>query len=130
MINTIYDNDLYLSAVYRYNGINSSEFYGDVLYVGMGSGFMVKGHSDLVTSTTFIEIDEEVINKYRQYDWVVIKGDAYDVEVDTKFDFIIIDIWDKPTDKINIDHLINKFNNNLKGGEIKYLKSIIKRTPM
>ena len=124
----IYKNDKFLEVVYDSNNIQPDTFYGDVLYVGMGGGYLFKRHTNKVNSTTFIEYDQDIIDECNFTECMVINGDAYNVEVPGKFDIIVLNIWDVATDLTNVETLIKKFEDNLKiGGKIKYLDTIIKR---
>lgn len=118
-------NDKYLKSIYEErNGIIASEFYGDVLYLGLGSAFMYRQHTSKVKSTTFIENNEEIIKTYGK-GLNIIQGDAHNIEITNEFDFIIVDIWDKGVSKQEVETLVNKWYKNLKvKGSILYLKTI------
>ena len=129
-INYLYkeENEGLLKAIYSYNGIESEKFKGDVMYVGMGSRYLEKSHTEDVTSVTYIEKDENIISLFGE-GTKVIKGDAFEVELEEKFDILLLDIWDKKMclKKKNSEliRLKKRFENNLKeGGKILHLKSV------
>jgi len=123
-----------LDSIYKSrNGIYPEDFYGDVLHVGLGTCYLPNQHTDDVTSTTIIEIDQEVID-YNQavikQDWVIIQHDAKTFETETKYDIIMLDIWYDPVENQEVFDLVEKYETFLKpGGKILYLKSILK-TPI
>jgi len=113
-----------LKVIYDTNEIDSSKFKGDVLYVGMGSRHLEKLHTSDVTSITYIEIDENIIATFGE-GANIIKGDAFEVELDNKFDVIFLDIWEKSEKESELIRLENKFKNNLKeGGKFFHLKTV------
>jgi hypothetical protein len=124
----LYKNEKFLTAVYKSNNISSEEFKGDVLYVGMGAAHLYGKHTEDVTSTTFIELDSEIIAENILPDCIIIEGDAYDANVEGLFDVIVLDIWDKAVYKKEVMELVEKYKPFLKeGGEIKHLTTIYKR---
>jgi predicted RNA methylase len=120
-----------LDFVYKAsNYIYPEHFSGDVLYVGMGTCYLMKEQSSEVTSTSIIEFDPEVIEfnvDNIQEDWQIIQEDAYTFETENKYDIIVLDIWYRPPPKEEIFSLVDKYNNFLKqDGKILYLKNLIR----
>lgn len=116
-------NEYYFSK----NNIVPSSFLGDVLYVGMGSGYGARNQSKKVKSTTFVEIDQNIINEFHvNKDWKVIKGDAYKIDLKDKYDVIFLDIFIKYTPKKEFYKLINLYSKNLKDdGIMIYIKTLM-----
>jgi 16S rRNA A1518/A1519 N6-dimethyltransferase RsmA/KsgA/DIM1 with predicted DNA glycosylase/AP lyase activity len=120
-----------LESIYQLNNnIRPEEFFGDVLYVGMGTCYLPKLQTDKVLSTTIIEIDQEIIN-YNQNtvekNWNIIHCSADEFETENKYDIIMLDIWYRKTAQAEVFSLVEKYKTFLKpGGEVLYLKSIPK----
>ena len=113
-----------LKSIYSMNEIEPEKFKGDILYVGMGNRHLEKSHTSDVTSATYIEIDENIISEFGE-GAKVIKGDAFEVELDEKFDIIFLDIWEKSEKESELIRLQDKFKDNLKeGGKFLHLKSV------
>lgn len=113
-----------LEAIYNANEIEANKFNGDVLYVGMGNRYSESMHTSDVTSTTYIEINEEIISNYG-YGTKVIKGDAFEVELEEKFDVIFLDIWNSSEKESELIRLKERFENNLKEeGKFLHLKTV------
>ena len=113
---------------FKNSGWNIENFYGDVLYVGMGSNYGPRNQSKNVKTTTILEKYDHIIEKFNDpsKDWRVIKGDAYNYDFkDEKFDIIVLDIWAK---YIHIDEfkiIYPKFKKYLKkDGKIHVIKTI------
>ena len=122
------ENEHFLKGIYSYNGIEPEKFKGDVLYVGMGSRYLEKSHTEEVTSVTYIEIDETIISKFGE-GAKVIKGNAFEVELEEKFNVLFLDIWDKEMcfeeKKSELIRLKKRFKGNLKeDGKFLHLKSV------
>lgn len=120
-----------LDLVYKtQNHIYPEHLSGDVLYVGMGTCYLMKEQSSEITSTTILEIDPEIIDfniDNTQEGWQIVHEDAYTFETQSKYDIIVLDIWYHPTPAEEILSLVNKYNNFLKqDGKVLYLKTLIK----
>ncbi len=103
-------------------------FYGDVLYVGMGNAYGPRNQSKNVKTTTILEKYPEIIEKFNDpsQDWNVIQGCAYEYDFkDQKFDIIMLDIWAKFIFMKEYDKIYYKFEKYLKdGGRILTIKTI------
>jgi hypothetical protein len=108
--------------------INVDEFYGDVLYVGMGNAWGPRNQSSNVKTTTIIEKFPDIIEKYNIPDknWNIILDDAYTVDLnDTKYDIIFIDIFAWFIEKEEFLNLYSKYSQHLqKNGTIHYIKTL------
>jgi hypothetical protein len=92
-------------------------FYGDVLYVGMGNAYGPRKQSKNVKTTTILEKYPETIEKYNDtsYNWDIIEGCAYDYDFkDKKFDIIVLDIWAFYILQEEYDTLVPKYKKYLK----------------
>ena len=120
-----------LDSIYKSrNGIYPEEFYGDVLYAGLGIGYLPNQHTEEVTSTTIVEIDQEIIDFNQNSineNWNIIHHDIKTFESENKYDIIVLDIWYDPVENQEVFDLVEKYENFLKvDGKIFYLKSILK----
>lgn len=110
------------------NDIRPEEWYGSVLYLGMGACYNPLKQSDRVTRTTIVEIDQRTIdfNKDKiKSEWIVICEDAYSLEPTEKYDFIFIDIWYDKVEPHIVDDLVERYKKYLnENGQILYLKTI------
>ena len=123
----IYIENKNLQNIYNRNNIFTKDFYGKVLFVGMGNLFFPKKIN--VDSISIIEKYDSVIelNKHKTpLDWTIYKEDAYTFETTEKFDVIMLDLWYYKIPKKEMDEMIEKYQKFLeKEGKILYLKSII-----
>jgi len=113
---------------FKISEVDIENFYGDVLYVGMGNAYGPRKQSDKVKSTTIIEYDPYIIKKYNilEKNWNIIEADAYEVDLgENKYDFIFVDIFlfKIPRSKYNL--LLTKYNKHLKKeGKIFFIKTL------
>jgi len=121
------EDEIY-EKIYSLNNIDATKFKGSVLYLGLGKCILPKFHTDKVTKTTIVEIDNDVINSVEvPEEYIIINSDAYEFNTEEKFDIILIDIWYQPVDKEVVDNIVEKYDNYLtETGKVLYLKSIIK----
>jgi len=99
---------------FKISEVDIENFYGDVLYVGMGNAYGPRKQSDKVKSTTIIEYDPYIIKKYNilEKNWNIIEADAYEV-----------DLGENPRSKYNL--LLTKYNKHLKKeGKIFFIKTL------
>jgi 16S rRNA A1518/A1519 N6-dimethyltransferase RsmA/KsgA/DIM1 with predicted DNA glycosylase/AP lyase activity len=72
-------NKSILDSTYKLiNNIKPEEFYGDVLHVGLGTCYLHNQHTNNVTSTTIIEIDQQIIDFNQNLineNWNIIQHD-------------------------------------------------------
>lgn len=112
------------------NNIHPEEWYGSVLYLGMGSCYAPYKQSDKVTRTTIVEIDQRTIDFNKDNikpDWVITCNDALIFEPTEKYDFIFIDIWYNKVDPQVVDDLVDRYKKHLTdNGQVLYLRSIKK----
>ena len=124
-----YINDLELERLYM--DIPMKEFYGSVLYIGMGSAWVPRNQSDSVNQTTIVEIDPNIVQRYGDLikpEWKIIIDDAWRFNTYEKFDFIFIDIWDSMVPIKYIEMIRKKYSNFLNpGGRIIFLEKVIKK---
>lgn len=111
------------------NNIYPEEWYGSVLYLGMGSCYAPSKQSDNVIKTTIVEIDQKTINFNKDNikpDWVIVCDDAFTFEPTEKYDFIFADIWyNGVEDHQIVDNLVEKYKKYLtENGQVLYLKTI------
>tara|TARA_R100001460_G_scaffold18475_4_gene39189 strand:+ start:363 stop:785 length:423 start_codon:yes stop_codon:yes gene_type:complete len=113
---------------FKKSDIDIDNFYGDVLYVGMGSAYGPRKQSNKVNSTTIIEKNQEIIKAFNipEKKWKIIEADAYDIDLNkNKYDFIFIDIFLYKIPKSKYNFLLNKYSKYLKKeGKIFFAKSI------
>ena len=111
--------------------IPMKEFYGSVLYIGMGSAWVPRNQSDSVNQTTIVEIDPNIVQRYGDLikpEWKIIIDDAWRFNTYEKFDFIFIDIWDSMVPIKYIEMIRKKYSNFLNpGGRIIFLEKVIKK---
>ena len=126
----IYRNDIWDRIYEEINGINPKEWYGSVLYLGMGRCYNPLKQSDKVTKTTIVEIDQRTIDYNADVikpEWNIICDDVYNFEPTEKYDFIFVDIWYEQVEAEVVDKLIEKYQKYLaEHGQIMYLKTIKK----
>jgi spermidine synthase len=127
----LYKNQVWDDAYVVRNGIFPEEWYGSVLYLGMGMCYNPLKQSDKVTKTTIVEIDKRTIdfNKDKiKSEWVIICDDAFSFEPLEKYDFIFIDIWWQQVEAKIVDDIIERYKKYLtENGQILYLKTIKKK---
>ena len=112
------------------NNIHPEEWYGSVLYLGMGRCYNPLKQSDKVTKTTIVEVDQRTIDYNQDIikpEWNIICDDVYNFEPTEKYDFIFVDIWYEQVKSNVVDELVKKYKNHLKeNGNIMYLRTIKK----
>lgn len=120
--------DIVCQRYFEKSDFNIKEFYGDVLYVGMGSAYGPRNQSKNVKTTTILEKYPEIIKKYNDtsQNWNIIQGCAYDYEFkDQKFDIIMLDVWAQYICKKEYSILYPKFKKYLKdNGKILIIKTL------
>ncbi len=120
--------DIVCQRYFEKSDFNIKEFYGDVLYVGMGSAYGPRNQSKNVKTTTILEKYPEIIKKYNDtsQNWNIIQGCAYDYEFkDQKFDIIMLDVWAQYICKEEYSILYPKFKKYLKNnGKILIIKTL------
>ena len=113
---------------FKKSNFDIENFYGDVLYVGMGNAYGPRNQSKNVKTTTILEKYPEIIEKFNDpsQDWNVIQGCAYKYDFkNQKFDIIMLDIWAKFIFMKEYNILYPKFKEYLKdGGRILTIKTI------
>ena len=125
-----YHKDIWDKNYVRLNNIHPEEWYGSVLYLGMGRCYNPLKQSDKITKTTIIEIDQRTIDYNADVikpEWNIICEDVYNFEPTEKYDFIFVDIWYQQVEGHIVDELIKKYEKYLsENGNILYLKTIKK----
>ena len=121
------DIEQFLFMIYdEKNGIKTSDFYGDVLFIGMGSLYFPKKIS--ADSITIVEKYEDVIEMQKNNflpEWTIIKDDGYVFTTNKKFDVIMLDMWYEMITEKELNSHINRYTEFLKeNGKIIYLKTI------
>jgi len=120
--------DKVCSWYFKKSEINIKDFYGDVLYVGMGGAYGPRNQSKNVKNTTILEKYPEIIEKYNvpEKNWRIIEGCAYEYDFkDQKFDIIVLDIWARFIFKKEYDVLYAKYKKYLKNeGRIHTIKTL------
>ncbi len=113
---------------FKKSNFDIENFYGDVLYVGMGSAYGPKNQSHKVKTTTILEKYPHIIKTYNdpKYNWNVILGCAYEYTFEPKqFDIIMLDIWGHYISIAEYNILYPKFKEYLKdGGKILTIKTL------
>lgn len=126
----IYQDSIWDRVYEEINGINPKEWYGSVLYLGMGMCYNPLKQSDKVTKTTIVEIDQRTIDYQKaktKAEWIVICDDVYNFEPTEKYDFIFVDIWYEQVESNIVDDIVEKYKKYLtENGQIFYLKTIKK----
>lgn len=126
----LYNNKIWDNAYVVRNNIHPEEWYGSVLYLGMGMCYNPLKQSDKITKTTIVEIDQRTIdfNKDKiKPEWIVICDDVYNFEPTEKYDFIFVDIWWQRIEAEVVDSLVERYKSYLtENGQIFYLKTIKK----
>ena len=126
----IYQDSIWDRVYEEINGINPKEWYGSVLYLGMGMCYNPLKQSDKVTKTTIVEIDQRTIDYQKaktKAEWIVICDDVYNFEPIEKYDFIFVDIWYEQVEAEVVDDIVEKYKQYLtENGHILYLKTIKK----
>jgi spermidine synthase len=126
----IYRNDIWDRIYEEINGINPKEWYGSVLYLGMGRCYNPLKQSNEVTKTTIVEIDQRTIDYNKDIikpEWNIICDDVYKFEPTEKYDFIFVDIWYETIESNAVDELIDRYKKYLsENGTILYLRTIKK----
>jgi hypothetical protein len=122
-----FGDDLWERA-YGLNDLHPENWFGSVLYLGMGACYIPRIQSHNVTKTTIVEIDQRTIdhNQFRiKPEWVIVCEDAYKFEPTEQYDFIFVDIWYHATPINVIDELVDRYRRYLKdNGEIISLQTI------
>lgn len=107
---------------FRISEVYIDKFFGDVLYVGMGTAYGPRNQSDKVKSTTIIEKYNNIIDDFNlpEKQWNIINDCAYEVDLkNNKYDFIYIDIWTGFIPKEEFNILNKKYSKHLKkNGEL------------
>ena len=120
--------DRVCSWYFEKSEINIKDFYGNVLYVGMGGAYGPRNQSKNVKNTTILEKYPEIIEKYNvpEKNWRIIEGCAYEYDFkDEKFDIIVLDIWARFIFKKEYDVLYAKYKKYLKKeGRIHTIKTL------
>jgi hypothetical protein len=126
----LYDKTVWDSVYVDINNIIPEEWYGSVLYLGMGMCYNPLKQIDRVTRTTIVEIDQRTIDFNKEVikpEWIVICDDVYRFEPIEKYDFIFVDIWWEQVESHIVENLIEKYKKYLnENGQIKYLRTIKK----
>lgn len=126
----LYNKTIWDSIYAEMNSINPEEWYGSVLYLGMGMCYNPLKQSNKVTKTTIIEIDQRTIDFNKEVikpEWIVICDNVYRFEPIEKYDFIFVDIWWEQVESYIVENLIEKYRKHLnENGQIKYLRTIKK----
>tara|TARA_R100001443_G_C3322811_1_gene170478 strand:+ start:505 stop:942 length:438 start_codon:yes stop_codon:yes gene_type:complete len=122
------DWDKICKRYFKKSDFDIENFYGDVLYVGMGNAYGPRNQSKNVKTTTILEKYPEIIKKYNDpsQDWNVIQGCAYDYEFKNQnFDIIMIDIFAQFIYLDEYNKLLNKYKKYLKdNGRILTIKTL------
>jgi hypothetical protein len=112
------------------NNIHPEEWYGSVLYLGMGRCYNPLKQSDKVTKTTIVEIDQRTIDynvDIIKPEWNIICEDVYKFKPTEKYDFIFVDIWYEQVESEVVDNLVEQYREYLtENGQIIYLRTIKK----
>ena len=126
----LHKEEFWNTAYVLRNNIHTEEWYGSVLYLGMGRCYNPLKQSDEVTKTTIVEIDQRTIDYNADVikpEWNIICEDVYKFEPTEKYDFIFVDIWYQQVESNVVDELIGKYTKYLsENGTILYLKTIKK----
>jgi spermidine synthase len=126
----LHREEIWNNAYVVRNNIHPEEWYGSVLYLGMGTCYNPLKQSNKVTKTTIVEIDQRTIDYNKDIlkpEWNIICKDAYEFEPMEKYDFIFVDIWYQQVEGHIVDSLIEKYKKHLsKKGQILYLRTIKK----
>ena len=125
----MYSIDSFMQRVYK--DVNMKIFKGDVLYLGMGPLWLPILQGNKVVTTTIIEIDQEMIQKYEHYadeDWKIICADAWEYVPNKKFDVIYADIWHQMYEYSELEKMFEKYKDFLKpGGKIYCLEHLVRK---
>jgi spermidine synthase len=126
----LYRDNIWDDAYVVRNNIHPEEWYGSILYLGMGRCYNPLKQSDKVTKTTIIEIDQRTIDYNADVinpEWNIICEDVYKFEPTEKYDFIFVDIWYEQVEGHIVDDLVERYKKYLnENGQILYLKTIKK----
>ncbi len=113
---------------FKKSNVDIENFYGDVLYVGMGSAYGPRKQSDKVESTTIIEYNPNIIKLHNipEKNWNIIEADAYEVDLgENKYDFIFVDIFLRVIPRSKYNFLLTKYSKHLKKeGKIFFIKTL------
>lgn len=124
----MYEHENFINRVYSNVDINN--FYGDVLYLGMGPLWIPRHQTDKVISTTIIEIDSKIIKQFSHYlkpDWKLINANAWTYEPVQKYDVIFADIWSNLIDYNDVKKMFDKYKYHLKpNGYMKCLERLVR----
>ena len=126
----MYENDKFIQKVY--SNVSIDEFYGDVLYLGMGPLWLPRHQTHKVTSTIIIENDKKIINQFSKFlkpEWVLIEADAWEYKPSKNFDIIYADIWHRIINYEEVYRMFDKYKDYLKpNGQIKCLERLIRNS--
>ena len=126
----LHKEEFWNTAYVLRNNIHPEEWYGSVLYLGMGRCYNPLKQSDEVTKTTIVEIDQRTIDYNADVikpEWNIICEDVYKFEPTDTYDFIFVDIWYQQVESNVVDELIDKYTKYLsENGTILYLRTIKK----
>ena len=115
-----------------YSDVDIEEFYGDVLYLGMGSLWIPRQQTDKVTSTTIIENDLNIVNEFSnnlKSEWNLIIADAWEYTPTQKFDVIYADIWHRIIDYQDVQDMFCRYKKYLKtNGQMRCLERLVRKT--
>lgn len=123
---------LWQNIYWIHNGVDSRDFQGQVLYLGMGNCFLPRYQSSAVTNTVIVEYAPAVIehnHKMHNLDknWSTVVADAWQYTPDQKFDIIVVDIWYDPQCASVVDQLVNRYRPWLTvTGKIVNLKTVVR----
>lgn len=125
----LYDKGIWRD-IYEINNINPKEWWGSILYLGMGMCYCPLEQSDRITKTTIVEIDQRTIDFNRDIikpEWIVICDDAYEFKPIEKYDFIFVDIWWEQIESHIVNSLVERYKEYLnEDGRILHLRTIKK----
>ena len=120
--------DKVCETYFKKSNFDIENFYGDVLYVGMGSAYGPRNQSKNVKTTTILEKYPHIIEKYNDptRNWNVILGCAYKYTFKPKqFDIIMLDVFGHYISIAEYNILYPKFKEYLKdGGKILTIKTL------
>ena len=120
--------DKVCAAYFAKSDIYPKKMYGDVLWVGMGDAYGPRNQSENVKSTTIIENDDDIIQKFNipEKKWNIIEACAYKHDFkDKKFDFIVLDIWAHLIYARELESLKEKYKKHLKKeGILLHIKTL------
>lgn len=125
-------DSLWRNIYWHHNSLDSREFRGQVLYLGMGSCFLPRHQSDAVTQTVIVELNPVVVEHNRKTNnldtnWTIVIADAYQYTPDGQFDIIVADIWYDVQCESVINQLIDRYKPWLApAGQIVNLRTVVR----